>query len=97
MQLQLCLVPHEGLRPGLCFDGGWGIQSTVEQNCICGDQTIHLYTYCADHTFQVAHLHVHYEQCVKLAVTTAEHALLCVAHWSSLLYHTHMPVLPCTH
>ena len=58
------------------FRGDVAYESTVEQICVCGDRMLHLYICCADQTFQVAHLHVHYEQCVKLAVTTPGHAML---------------------
>ena len=97
--LQLWFAPHEGLCLGLWFfKRGCGIQSTVEQICVCGDRMLHLYICCADQTFQVAHLHVHHEQCVKLAVTTPGHAmLLCGSLIITLLYYNHMPVLPCTH
>ena len=75
---------------------GFGIQSTVEQNCICGYHALQVHIN-ADHTCQVAQLHVHYEQFVKLTVTTPEHAmLLCNSLIISLLYHNHMPVWPCT-
>jgi len=77
---------------------GFVVQSTVEQNCICGDHTLQVYTYCTDHAFQAAHLHMHPMQRMRLAVTLPEHAmLLCGSLVVSLLYHNHLPVQPCTH
>ena len=75
--LKLWFVPHEGLSlESCCFERGWGVQSTTEQDCIYGDHRLQVYTYCIDHTSQVVHLHVHPVQRMQLAAS--------VAHWSSV-------------